>query len=367
MALRKQRELGSTRAALERIWSDRYAAKAAVTSLEIPQGIGYSNETLLASIRWEPDGVERTDDLVVRLPPDPDLAVFPDYDLRKQALCMERIADLQLGIPVPRIWFFESDASLLGAPFYVMSRVGGRVPSDNPPYTTEGWLFEAASEDQRSLYRSTLKILADLHRIENAEQQFSFLASATSDRPGLAGQISDVVKLADICLSEAPNAVISAAIDFLTADVPDDGGLIGLNWGDSRCGNILYDRFQPAAVLDWEMAALGPAEVDVAWLLVMQRFHAALADGADLPGFLSKNEAIDEYEELLGRDLLDLSYFEVFAMVRFALILTRIVGAVIRLGLMPADWDYARVNPVTAMLADRFQMNLGDGSQVSWV
>jgi len=32
------------------------------------------------------------------------------------------------------------------------------------------------------------------------------------------------------------------------------------NWGDSRIGNMMFRDFRPAAVLDWEMAALGPAE-----------------------------------------------------------------------------------------------------------
>ena len=36
-----------------------------------------------------------------------------------------------------------------------------------------------------------------------------------------------------------------------------------LSWGDARIGNVLYRDFEPVAVLDWEMAALGPPELDV--------------------------------------------------------------------------------------------------------
>ena len=42
-----------------------------------------------------------------------------------------------------------------------------------------------------------------------------------------------------------------------------------LNWGDARIGNMLYRDFEPAAVLDWEMAAVGPREVDVAWMIFL--------------------------------------------------------------------------------------------------
>ena len=44
-----------------------------------------------------------------------------------------------------------------------------------------------------------------------------------------------------------------------------DPGPDVLSWGDARIGNIIYAGFEPAAVLDWEMAALGPRELDVSW------------------------------------------------------------------------------------------------------
>ena len=40
-----------------------------------------------------------------------------------------------------------------------------------------------------------------------------------------------------------------------------------LAWGDSRIGNVLYEDFRPVAVLDWEMATVGPRELDVAWII----------------------------------------------------------------------------------------------------
>ena len=38
---------------------------------------------------------------------------------------------------------------------------------------------------------------------------------------------------------------------------PHEGPTV-LNWGDSRIGNMMFHDFAPVAVLDWEMAALGP-------------------------------------------------------------------------------------------------------------
>ena len=51
-----------------------------------------------------------------------------------------------------------------------------------------------------------------------------------------------------------------------------------LSWGDSRIGNMIFDDFEPVAVLDWEMAALGPRELDLAWLIFLHRFFQDIAE-----------------------------------------------------------------------------------------
>lgn len=48
---------------------------------------------------------------------------------------------------------------------------------------------------------------------------------------------------------------------------------------------MLYRDLQPVAVLDWEMAALGPPEVDLGWWLFLNRFHSQGMGNPTLPGF----------------------------------------------------------------------------------
>ena len=57
-----------------------------------------------------------------------------------------------------------------------------------------------------------------------------------------------------------------------------------LSWGDARIGNVLYRDFEPVAVLDWEMAALGPPELDVGWLVTLHAFFEEVAHQYGLPG-----------------------------------------------------------------------------------
>ena len=57
-----------------------------------------------------------------------------------------------------------------------------------------------------------------------------------------------------------------------------------LNWGDARIGNVIYDGFEPAAVLDWEMAAVAPREVDLGWTVYLHRFFQDLTVSFGQPG-----------------------------------------------------------------------------------
>jgi len=106
---------------------------------------------------------------------------------------------------------------------------------------------------------------------------------------------------------------------------PAEGPTV-LNWGDSRIGNMMFHDFAPAAVLDWEMAALGPAEVDVAWMIFMNRFFEDLTHRYEMPcleNFLQRDQVAEIYREESGRELHDLEWYEMFAAQRFAIVSIR--------------------------------------------
>ena len=53
-----------------------------------------------------------------------------------------------------------------------------------------------------------------------------------------------------------------------------------LSWGDARIGNVLYDGFDPVAVLDWEMATIAPVEVDLGWMAFLHTFFHDIASSS---------------------------------------------------------------------------------------
>lgn len=83
-----------------------------------------------------------------------------------------------------------------------------------------------------------------------------------------------------------------------------------VSWGDSRPGNVIYRDFEPVALLDWEMASVGPRELDLGWIIFLHRFFQDLAEVATLPGlpdFCKREDIAAEYAALTGHHAADLT------------------------------------------------------------
>ena len=172
-------------------------------------------------------------------------------------------------MPVPTVWWCEPDPAALGAPFFVMSRVDGRVPPDIMPYNFgDSWLYDADPADQRHLQDATVDVLARLHAVDRPAERFSFLAPDDLRRhppPPPGGGDPGLVRVrGGRRASRSP--LVERGFAWLDEHWPADEGEAVLSWGDSRIGNMMFDDFDPVAVLDWEMAGIGPRELDVAWL-----------------------------------------------------------------------------------------------------
>ena len=77
------------------------------------------------------------------------------------------------------------------------------------------------------------------------------------------------------------------------------------------------DDFAPVALLDWEMASIGPAELDLGWYTALETTTEHFF-GRRVPGFLTRDEVVERHEQALGRPLVDFRWFEIFALARSA-------------------------------------------------
>jgi aminoglycoside phosphotransferase (APT) family kinase protein len=99
-----------------------------------------------------------------------------------------------------------------------------------------------------------------------------------------------------------------------------------LCWGDARIGNVLYQDVVPVGVLDWEMATLGPRELDISWLIFAHRVFESIAGALELPGmpdFLREDDVTAEYERRTGARLGDLTWYHVHNSVQWSIVFMR--------------------------------------------
>ncbi|HEY2430609.1 MAG TPA: phosphotransferase, partial [Acidimicrobiales bacterium] len=138
--------------------------------------------------------------------------------------------------------------------------------------------------------------------------------------------------------------LIERAFDWLEAHWPAAEPPPALSWGDARIGNVLYDGFRPVAVLDWEMTALAPREVDLAWMIYLHRFFQDLATSyglAGLPDFMRREDVVHSYRTAAGYEPRDLDFFLVYAILRHAIVMTQTKRRAIHFGedVAPPDPD----------------------------
>ncbi|MCU1461902.1 MAG: aminoglycoside phosphotransferase-like protein [Acidimicrobiales bacterium] len=346
---RSSRDIDDVRVRLERWLKDRTGPDASVTGLSVPSRTGMSSESMLFDATWTPPdgGARRSASLVARLAPDPaDVPVFPTYDLAKQYRLMGMVGQ-RTSVPVPAVLWCEPDATPLGSPFFVMARVDGVVPPDVLPYCFgDSWLFDATPEQQARLRDESVAVLAALHRVdgEEAKQDFGFLDLDRPELTPLRRHVGDQGDYYRWAMDGLRVPVLERSFAWLDEHLPVDEGPTVLSWGDSRIGNILFRDFAPVAVLDWEMAMLGPREADLGWMIWMHRFFQDLAESyglAGMPAFMRRDDAAATYERLTGHTPRAIEVFMFYGALRHGIIMARIQRRAIRFGqaAMPDDPD----------------------------
>ncbi|MGW4336434.1 phosphotransferase family protein [Rhodococcus koreensis] len=236
------------------------------------------------------------------------------HDMGREYRVMSALQDTP--VPVPATFALCQDATVLGAPFYVMERCAGT------PYRRAADLEALGAARTQVISTRLVDTLAVLHRVDPGTVGLSNFG-----RPEgfLARQVGRWKKQLDASHSRD----LPAADELyarLAADVPEESAT-GIVHGDFRLDNVLVDADDhPTAVLDWEMATLGDPLTDLALMLTYHRLGdvlgaAATADASSAPGFLTEQEIITRYAAGSDRDLSRFGFYLGLAAFKLAAIL----------------------------------------------
>ncbi|HEY1652178.1 MAG TPA: phosphotransferase family protein [Acidimicrobiales bacterium] len=269
-----------------------------IARLEHAEG-GQANETLLVDFGPDHDG------MVVRLPPlDP---TFPDYDLGPQALVQNAVA--AAGVPAPAPTVVETDPTWIGTPFLAMPRVRGDIAGPAPVF--DPYVRDAGPARQRVLHDGLIDAVAAIHAVP---WEGWGLEGALAG-PRLDDALDRWAAYVGWSAQGDPLPALSEALDWCGRHRPPEREAV-LLWGDVRLGNLVFDGAgKVVAVLDWDLAALGPREMDLGWHFGLE-FMMEQLFGQRVPGFPSRMETLERYERHTGSEVHDLAWHEVFALAR---------------------------------------------------
>lgn len=224
----------------------------------------------------------------------------------------------------PRPYLLCDDPSVVGAVFYIMERRRGIVVRHEEPMPLAGH-----PPMRRRLSEAMVDTLAALHRVDVSRGPLAELGKPVGfvDR-----QVRGWTERWERSrLDHVPE--MDALSLWLAAHQPADALEPAVVHGDFKIDNVVVNPLDPAelvAVLDWEMAALGDPLVDLGIMLAYwtptgggeERDALTTVTGRD--GYLTRDEIIERYVEVSGRDVPDIRFYEAFAVFKIAVVIQQI-------------------------------------------
>ena len=301
------------------------AAALELLELKFPEESGESSVSLILKVSH--NGSETG--MVCRMKP-PASEVFAEHDLPLQYNLMAMAAEND--IPVPPLLGFEGDESLVGSDFYIMGFVEGQVPTDNPPYCFGSWVTELSEDERRTMWRNGLEIVAKIHQIDLERYDVSAIPAPAPDASPAQHEIDKFESMFDEAIRARVPAVLVEAVQYIHDHAPQDGPR-RLCWGDCRPGNVIWKNLKPNAIIDWEMASIGDPLQDVAGWFWIDYVNSVGLGMERLSGLPTTEELYSAWHDLSGLPSEHSDYYDLFCLVRYAIIQEKKLVAMEKAGL----------------------------------
>ena len=256
----------------------------------------------------------------------------PSGKLLKGAHAVEREARVvtalgRAGFPVAGVHGLCTDDAVIGAWFYVMEMVEGRIFWD-------ATLPQVRRAERAAYFDAMNATIAQLHGLD-----YEALGLGDYGRPGNYFE-RQIARWSQQYLEDAEagrDPHMDRLIEWLPGNVPE-GDETSVVHGDFRCDNMIFHPTEPRvlAVLDWELSTLGHPGADFAYHAMMYRMPPHIVAGlgsADLEALGVPSEAHYQAAYCRRRGLAGMpgyDFYVAFNFFRLAAIFHGIKGRVIR-------------------------------------
>ncbi len=283
---------------------------------------------------------------VLRRPPLGALPGGAAHDLPREARVLGAL--VFRGVPAPEPLAVCEDPAVIGAPFYVMTHVAGRIlRGATPPPDLTPAHFTALSH-------AFADTLIAIHGATPADPMIACLGKPMGY---VARQVEGWTERWERARTEAVPALDELAA-WLAAHQPSEAGAC-LVHNDYKYDNLVLDPADPTrivAVLDWEMATVGDPLLDLGTALgywVEAGDHPAFRSlglgMTALPGNLTRAELWARYLARSGRSMRPMAFYHAFGLFKIAVIAQQIFARY-RKGLT-TDARFARLGEAVQLLA----------------
>ena len=325
------------------------ASDLVISDLE-RSGAGFTNESFLFDLSWDEGPERKFAGMILRC----EGTVYPIYPEPKVEMQFRILEQLEkTNVPAPRVYWFESDTSLFGTPFYLMNKLDGIVPSEFPPYHSFGICYDSTPQQREKMWWQLIESVAHLHKLDWKSMDFSFLKTPP-DGTGPIDQDLDYWGKFLEWIKDTPDEThptLEATLLWLKEN-RYESEYVSLCWGDARFPNSIFTpEGDLLGLLDWDISHLGDPESDLAFITTTDYL---LGEGIGVPrldGFPNKEETIQRYEEFTGRKVKHYFYNEVRAACVTGLHVVKVQRNLKQIGVsLPGD-DPDRDNFCTQYLA----------------
>lgn len=259
------------------------------------------------------------------------------HDMHHEFRVLSALSGTEL--PVPRVFAYCEDESLLGAPFYAMELVAGTVPQERED-------AERFTPGQRTAMSEDLvRVLAQMHALP--------VTDISTYREGRGARfVARQIDRWHERWSMRPHRelpIVDELASRLRLLVPDDEG-VTLVHGDFRLGNLIIDfggERPVAAILDWELSTFGNPLTDLAHLVAYWEptgdiYSHKAQHIAKAPGFLTGDQLADLYSTLSERSVEHLPFYLAYEQWRAVVIKEGVYQRRLEIGAPQAEAEDAR-------------------------
>jgi aminoglycoside phosphotransferase (APT) family kinase protein len=231
-------------------------------------------------------------------------------------------------VPIPRVYASCDDVSFIGAPFYLMEYMSGKVirpglvPSNEPSFADTPAKRHAVSEAMIELLIALQSVDWRKAGLEGFGRPDGYIERQ------LRRWTDQLVRTTQLT---RPLPVMEKIRDWLGAHMPQSQAATIVH-GDFKLDNVMWevegDGARVIALFDWEMSTIGDPLADLGWMLTYWSDPSDTEPRREVvssmewdTGYYRRDEMSARYEQKSARPMHDFIFYQVFSLYKLAIIL----------------------------------------------